>query len=125
MEALVAIAIGAMSAAGVYLVLRLRTFPTVIGMTMMSYAINLFLFATGRLAVNKPPILHGHHGNLTDYTDPLPQALTLTAIVISFGMTAVVVLLALGAYIESGDDYIDMPETDRREDRGRENGGRE
>lgn len=114
MEALIAISIGAMSAAGVYLVLRLRTFPTVIGMTMLSYAINLFLFATGRLAVNKPPILDGY-GNLIDYTDPLPQALTLTAIVISFGMTAVVVLLALGAFIESGDDYIDMPEADRRE----------
>lgn len=117
MEALVAIAIGAMSAAGIYLVLRLRTFPTVIGMTMLSYSINLFLFATGRLAIDKPPILNGA-GNLADYTDPLPQALTLTAIVISFGMTAVVVLLALGAYIESGDDYIDMPESDRRETGG-------
>ncbi|WBU52731.1 Na+/H+ antiporter subunit C [Paracoccus sp. SCSIO 75233] len=115
MEALVAIAIGAMTAAGIYLVLRLRTFPTVIGMTMMSYAINLFLVASGRLAVNKPPILHGD-APWTAYTDPLPQALTLTAIVISFGMTAVVVLLALGAYVESGDDYIDMPDADRRED---------
>lgn len=115
MEALVAIAIGAMTAAGVHLVLRLRTFPTVIGMTMMSYAINLFLVATGRLAIDKPPILNGH-ASLSDYADPLPQALTLTAIVISFGMTAVVVLLALGAYIESGDDYIDMPKSDRRED---------
>ncbi|MFV0293634.1 MAG: Na+/H+ antiporter subunit C [Paracoccus sp. (in: a-proteobacteria)] len=119
MEALVAISIGAMTAAGIYLVLRLRTFPTVIGMTMLSYAINLFLVTTGRLAVNKPPILNGH-GNLADYTDPLPQALTLTAIVISFGMTAVVVLLALGAYIEGGDDYIDMPDADRREDGGAE-----
>ncbi|MDO5603856.1 MAG: Na+/H+ antiporter subunit C [Paracoccus sp. (in: a-proteobacteria)] len=111
MEALVAIAIGAMSAAGVYLVLRMRTFPAVIGMTMMSYAINLFLVASGRLAVNMPPILGGTGG----HTDPLPQALTLTAIVISFGMTAVVVLLALGAFIEGGDDYIDMPESDRRD----------
>ncbi|SDD40037.1 multicomponent K+:H+ antiporter subunit C [Paracoccus isoporae] len=115
MEALVAIAIGAMTAAGVYLVLRLRTFPTVIGMTMMSYAINIFLVASGRLAVNKPPILDPYATGI-EYTDPLPQALTLTAIVISFGMTAVVVLLALGAYIESGDDYIDMPDADRRED---------
>ena len=115
MEALVAIAIGAMTTAGIYLVLRLRTFPTVIGMTMLSYAINLFLVATGRLAVDKPPILDSYGKTLADYTDPLPQALTLTAIVISFGMTAVVVLLALGAYVESGDDYIDMPESDRRE----------
>ena len=117
MEALVAIAIGAMSASGIYLVLRLRTFPVVIGMTMMSYAINLFLVATGRLAINKPPILLNHGApDFSAYTDPLPQALTLTAIVISFGMTAVVVLLSLGAFIEGGDDYIDMPESDRRED---------
>ena len=117
MEALVAIAIGAMSASGIYLVLRLRTFPVVIGMTMMSYAINLFLVATGRLAVNKPPILQNHGApDFSAYTDPLPQALTLTAIVISFGMTAVVVLLSLGAFIEGGDDYIDMPEAGRRED---------
>ena len=70
-----------MSAAGVYLVLRLRTFPTVIGMTMMSYA-QRFLFASGRLAVNKPPILDPY-AEAAVYTDP-PQALTLTAIVISF-----------------------------------------
>lgn len=122
MEALVAIAIGTMSAAGIYLVLRLRTFPVIIGMTMMSYAINLFLVATGRLAINKPPILHGdgHAVDFSAYTDPLPQALTLTAIVISFGMTAVVVLLSLGAYLEGGDDYIDMPEADRRENGGSE-----
>lgn len=114
MEALVAIAIGSMAAAGMYLVLRLRSFPAVIGMTMLSYAINLFLVATGRLAINAPPILDKIAENPT-YTDPLPQALTLTAIVISFGMSAVVVLLALGAFIEGGDDYIDMPECDRIE----------
>lgn len=121
MEALVAIAIGAMSAAGTYLVLRLRTFPVIIGMTMMSYAINLFLVATGRLVIDMPPILKGHSNiDITAYTDPLPQALTLTAIVISFGMTAVVVLLSLGAFIEGGDDYIDMPDADRREDGAQE-----
>ncbi len=121
MEALVATAIGAMSAAGIYLVLRLRTFPVIIGMTMLSYAINLFLVITGRLAFNKPPILQSHGKiDFGAYTDPLPQALTLTAIVISFGMTAVVVLLSLGAFLEGGDDYIDMPESDRREDGGSE-----
>ena len=108
MEALVAIAIGAMSASGIYLVLRLRTFPVVIGMTMMSYAINLFLVATGRLAVNKPPILQNHGApDFSAYTDPLPQALTLTAIVISFGMTAVIVMMSLGARFEGGDDRVD------------------
>lgn len=108
MEALVASAIGVMTAAGIYLILRLRTFPVVLGMAMLSYAVNVFLFATGRLAVNMPPILN-HLGDETPgYTDPIPQALVLTAIVISFGMTAVVVMLSLGAFIEAGNDRIDL-----------------
>ena len=109
MEALLAIAIGAMTTAGVYLVLRRRTFAVVLGTTMLSYAINVFLFTTGRLVVGAPPILS--EGGTT-YTDPLPQALVLTAIVISFGMTAVVVMLALGAFLEGGDDRVDMPRED-------------
>ena len=113
MEALVATAIGALTAAGVYLILRLRSFAVVLGMTMLTYAINIFLFASGRLVINQPPILRDHSGDITGYTDPLPQALVLTAIVISFGMTAVVVMMALGAFIEGGDDYINMPEEDR------------
>ena len=114
MEILVATAIGAMTAAGIYLILRLRSFAVVLGMTMLTYAINSFLFITGRLTVGKPPILHGHYEvNIADYTDPLPQALVLTAIVISFGMTAVVVMMSLGAFIEGGDDRINMPEDDR------------
>lgn len=105
MEALIASAIGVMTAAGIYLILRLRTFPVVLGMAMLSYAVNVFLFATGRLVVNRPPILSDE---ALGYTDPIPQALVLTAIVISFGMTAVVVMLSLGAFIEAGDDRIDL-----------------
>ena len=107
MEILVATAVGAMCAAGLYLILRLRTFPVVLGMTMLSYAVNIFLFATGRLAVNLPPIL-SHHDKV--YTDPVPQALVLTAIVISFGMTAVIVMMGLGAFLSAGDDRIDLSE---------------
>lgn len=55
MEFLVASAIGIMSAVGVYLILRLRSFPVILGMTMLSYAINVFLFATGRLVTGAPP----------------------------------------------------------------------
>src|SRR3546814_5267875 len=79
-----------MTAAGVYLTLRGRTFAVVIGMTMLSYAINVFLVATGRLVINQPPVISD---TATGYTDPLPQALVLTAIVISFGMTALIVVL--------------------------------
>ncbi len=79
---------------------------------MLSYAVNTFIFASGRLAVNLPPIL-SKYGD-AHYTDPLPQALVLTAIVISFGMTAVVVMIALAAYIESGTDRIDHGRNRRR-----------
>lgn len=115
MELLVSSAIGLLTAAGVYLVLRQRSFPVVLGMTLLSYAINVFLFATGRLVVNAPPVLQA---GVTTYTDPMPQALVLTAIVISFGMTAVVVVMAIGSFLEGGDDRIDMPPSDRRPSMG-------
>src|SRR3546814_15808819 len=76
-------------------------------MTMLSYAINVFLVATGRLVINQPPVISD---TATGYTDPLPQALVLTAIVISFGMTALIVVLALRAYLESGSDEVDTDE---------------
>lgn len=102
MEVLIAAAIGSLTAAGVYLMLRARTFPVILGLSLISYATNLFLFAAGRLAPDAPPIL----GGLVQ-TDPLPQALVLTAIVISFGMTAVLVIMALGAYLTAGHDRVD------------------
>jgi multicomponent K+:H+ antiporter subunit C len=58
------------------------------------------------LVVSAPPILSD---SATTYTDPLPQALVLTAIVISFGMTAVVVMIALGAYLGGKDDRVNDP----------------
>jgi multicomponent K+:H+ antiporter subunit C len=109
MEFLVASAIGVMTATGTYLILRLRAFPVIVGLSMLTYAVNVFLFATGRLAVNLPPVLSQY---AEGYSDPLPQALVLTAIVISFGMTAVVVMMALGAYLEAGDDKIDLDDDD-------------
>lgn len=105
MELIVATALGVLTTVGVYLILRLRAFPVILGMAMLSYAVNVFLFATGRLTANMPPILSYH---AEGYTDPLPQALVLTAIVISFGMTAVVVMISLGAFLESGTDEIDI-----------------
>ena len=104
MEILVASAIGIMTAAGLYLVLRLRTFPVILGMSLLTYAVNVFLFASGRLTTAAPPVLRD---DMSVYTDPLPQALVLTAIVISFGMTAVVVMIGLGAFLGSNDDHVD------------------
>lgn len=110
MEFLVASGVGAMTTAGVYLLLRGRTFPVIIGLALLSYAINLFLFATGRLVIDQPPVIRD---DVTAYTDPLPQALVLTAIVISFGMTALIVVLALRAYLEAGSDEVDTSEGGR------------
>ncbi|MBR0568621.1 Na+/H+ antiporter subunit C [Azoarcus sp. L1K30] len=104
MEFLLASAIGGLTTAGVYLLLRARTFSVVLGLALLSYATNVFLFAMGRLVTNAPPVISTL---ATDYTDPLPQALVLTAIVISFGMTAVVVVMALRSYLESDSDHID------------------
>ncbi|PKP93146.1 MAG: Na+/H+ antiporter subunit C [Alphaproteobacteria bacterium HGW-Alphaproteobacteria-14] len=103
-EFLMASGIGVLVAGGIFLALRARTFQVVLGLTLFSYAVNLFLFASGRLKLNRPPIWSE---TITDYTDPLPQALVLTAIVITFGMTAFVVILALRNFLESGSDHVD------------------
>jgi len=104
MEALIASAVGLMTACGVYLLLRARTFPVVLGLTLLSYAVNLFLFAMGRLRIGAPAIIAPGHSSMAD---PLPQALVLTAIVIGFGMTAFVVVLALRARADLGNDHVD------------------
>ena len=102
MEVLVAIAIGTLTACGIYLMLRARTFPVILGLSLLSYAVNLFIFISGRIRLDAAPII-----GQGPYTDPLPQALVLTAIVISFGTTAVLVIMALGAYLTAGHDRID------------------
>lgn len=104
MEALISFTIGLLTACGVYLALRGRTYPVVLGLTLMSYAVNLFLFAMGRLIPGAAPIWREGQ---SVYADPLPQALVLTAIVISFGMTAFVVMLSLRARAELDSDHVD------------------
>ncbi len=104
MEALIAVVVGVLTALGVWLVLRERTFPVVLGLTLLSYAVNLFLFAMGRLTLGRPPVIAA---GASGYADPLPQALVLTAIVIGFAMTAFLIVLALKARAELGDDRVD------------------
>ncbi len=104
MEVLVSGAIGVLTASGVYLILRGRTFAVVLGLTLMSYAVNLFLFVMGRLTIGAAPVIEAGRDH---YADPLPQALVLTAIVISFGMTAFLVILSLRARAELGNDHVD------------------
>lgn len=104
LEFLVASAIAVLVAGGIYLALRARTFQVVLGLTLLSYAVNLFLFAIGRLIVDRPPL---YAKDVSEHADPLPQALVLTAIVITFGMTALTVILSLRSFLESGSDQVD------------------
>lgn len=110
MEIIVSLGIGLLTACGLYLMLRPRVFSVILGLTLLSYAVNLLIFAAGRLKASLPPLaLPGLNG----LTDPLPQALVLTAIVIGFGMTAYLVALALRAIGESGSDHVDANEKPR------------
>ena len=88
MELLLASGIGLLAACGVWLVLRARSFDVVLGMTLLSYAANLFVFAMGRTRVDAAPLLRDPSlaPQFANYADPLPQALVLTAIVIGFAL---------------------------------------
>jgi multicomponent K+:H+ antiporter subunit C len=110
MSLLLAIGIGTLTAAGIWLLLRARTFEAVLGLTLLSYAVNLFIFVMGRWKAGAPPIVQGAGTTLADSADPLPQALVLTAIVISFAMTALLLGLALRAHAATGSDHVDGSE---------------
>ena len=108
MEVVVALAIGVLAGSGIWLLLRPRTFQVIIGMALLSYAVNLFIFSMGSLVIDRPPIvLPGVPGDLEHYTDPMPQALVLTAIVIGFATTALFLVVLLAARGISGTDHVD------------------
>lgn len=108
MELVISIAIGVLFSSGIWLILRPRSFQVIIGLLLMSYAVNLFIFIMGRLAVNKPVLtLDGELINPALYADPLPQALVLTAIVIGFATTALYLVVLLGSRGLTGTDHVD------------------
>ncbi len=103
MELLVATGIGWVTACGIYLLLRGRTFTVVLGLSLLGYAVNVFIFVMGRLWSDAAPLLTGG----SRVADPLPQALVLTAIVIGFATTGFVIELALRSRRENGSDHVD------------------
>ncbi|HEY0275228.1 MAG TPA: Na+/H+ antiporter subunit C [Paenirhodobacter sp.] len=108
MELILSAAIGVLSASGIWLVLRPRTFQVIIGLALLSYAVNLFIFSMGRLTVGVPPIMpKGGFIDPTRYADPLPQALVLTAIVISFATTALFLVVMMVSRGMTGTDHVD------------------
>lgn len=110
MELILAAAIGILTTCGVWLILRPRTFQVIVGLTLLSYAVNLFIFSTGGLKVGAEPVLKGAGGDLSIYADPLPQALVLTAIVISFATTALLLVVVLASRGLTGADHVDGKE---------------
>ena len=108
MELIFALAVGILTASGVWLLLRPRTFQVIIGLSLLSHAVNLFIFGMGRLRIGAPPVLESTEAvNPALYTDPLPQALVLTAIVISFAMTALFLVVLLASRGLTGTDHVD------------------
>jgi multicomponent K+:H+ antiporter subunit C len=111
MNLVIALAIGIVFGSGIWLVLRPRTFQVLIGLMLMSYAVNLFIFIMGRLWVDRPPLTPA--GTVPDpalLADPLPQALVLTAIVIGFATTALYLVVMIGARGLTGTDHVDGTE---------------
>ncbi len=114
MELIASLAIGVLAGSGVWLLLRPRTFQVILGLALLSYAVNLFIFTTGGLRSNAAAILRaGESGGLADYADPLPQALVLTAIVIGFATTALLLVVLLAARGLTGTDHVDGRERGR------------
>lgn len=108
MEMTLSIVIGLLTACGVWLMLRPRTYQVIIGLCLTSYAVNLFLFSSGRLTQDKAPILvDGVPQALQNYADPIPQALVLTVIVIGFATTALFLVVMMAARGFNGNDHVD------------------
>ncbi|TKT75066.1 Na+/H+ antiporter subunit C [Aquamicrobium sp. LC103] len=108
MELVLAIGIGVMTGSGVWLLLRPRTYQVIIGLLLLSYAVNLFIFGMGRLRMNVPPVVEpGVPVDPAAFTDPIPQALVLTAIVIGFATTALFLVVLLASRGLTGTDHVD------------------
>lgn len=115
MELLLAIAVGALYATGIYMMLRRSFVKLIIGLALISHGANLLIFAAGGLVRGSPALIPEGESHLAvEYSDPLPPALILTAIVISFAILAFTIVLVKRTYKEVGtDDLNQMRTTDR------------
>jgi multicomponent K+:H+ antiporter subunit C len=114
MEVTLALGMGVLAGSGVWLVLRPRTFQVIIGLSLLSYAVNLFIIAMGRLTAGGAPVLGARAaGDPAHFVDPLPEALVLTAIVISFATTALFLVVLLASRGLTGTDHVDGREPEQ------------
>ncbi len=107
-SAIFALGVGMLFATGTFLVLRRRPIKLLLGLGLLTHGVNLLIFSTAAKSIGLPPIEDKatFSGDIAPYVDPLPQALILTAIVISFGITAFIVMLINRRHTimeESGD----------------------
>lgn len=115
MELVLSLGIGVLAGSGVWLLLRPRTYQVIIGLSLLSYAVNLFIFSSGRqLKTGTAPVLEaGVPVDPLAFADPVPQALVLTAIVIGFATTALFLVVLLAARGLTGTDHVDGREPER------------
>lgn len=114
MELVLSLGIGVLVGSGVWLLFRPRTYQVIIGLALLSYAVNLFIFSMGRLTINAPPVVQaGVEIDSATFADPVPQALVLTAIVIGFATTALFLVVLLASRGLTGTDHVDGRETER------------
>jgi multicomponent Na+:H+ antiporter subunit C len=111
MEVLMSLVIGVLISVGVYLILTKSLLRIILGTALLSHGAHLLILTMGGLKKGIPPLIRDDpHTNeiLLSYTDPLPQALILTAIVISFGVTSLFFVLAYRSYKVLGTDDMDQ-----------------
>lgn len=119
MELLLTLVLGLLYAAGVYLILRRSMVKLLLGIMLLGNGTNLLIFLLGKLVKGQPPVMDESLSVFKDiYADPIPQALILTAIVISFGITsfAIVLLKRVYALVDSDDlDDLNTPEEEEED----------
>lgn len=114
MELLLALVVGILYASGIYMMLRRSLVKLIIGLILLGNGANLLIFLLGRITKGAPAIIEDDAQILAEiYADPIPQALILTAIVISFGLQAFAIVLIKRAYqVVKTDDLYQMNSTD-------------
>lgn len=108
MHLLLALVVGALFAAATYLMLRRSTVKMLIGLSLLGHAANLVVFGAAGPEVRRPPVIPaGREGIAHAVADPLPQALILTAIVISFAVVVFAVVLVHRTHQAAGVRDVD------------------
>ncbi len=109
MEIIMAIIVGSLYAAGVYMIRRRSLVKLIIGLGLLGHASNMLIFSMGELVRGNPPLIpEGLTAPIAPFADPLPQALILTAIVIGFGAQAFAIVLIKRVYQRVGTDDMDQ-----------------